>query len=145
MKMQDLIRVGWREQLALPDLGIDVIHAKVDSGAKTSCLHAFFVDDFSRGGVEWVRFGVHPVQRSNEQVKICEAELLDRRHVSDSGGHKDLRHVIATHIKIGELYFKTELTLTNRDSMQFRMLLGRRSMTKRMLIDPAASYLQGKS
>ncbi|MDX8387092.1 MAG: ATP-dependent zinc protease [Ghiorsea sp.] len=139
----NLIQVGWREWVALPDLGIDAIKAKVDSGARTSCIHAFFVEDFKKNGDDWVRFGVHPKQKNTEHELMCEAQVIDRRLVSDSGGHRELRPVISTTLSIGNMNFECKFTLTNRDSMKFRMLLGRTAMSGRMVIDTAKSYEQG--
>jgi len=141
---KDLIRVGWREWVALPGLGIGAIKAKVDSGARTSCLHAFYVDDFEKDGEAWVRFGVHPKQNNTDIEVVCEARVLDRRSVSDSGGNREVRPIISTTVNIGGASFDCEFTLTNRDSMKFRMLLGRTAMNGRMLIDTSKSYEQGK-
>lgn len=136
--------VGWREWLVLPELGIKQIKAKVDTGARTSALHAYYVDPFKRHGETWVRFGIHPKQHDSNFKLECEARVRDRRVVSDSGGHKERRYVIETQLVLGGFRWKSELTLTDRDSMKFRMLLGRRALNGRFLVDPARSYLIGK-
>lgn len=137
--------LGWREWLALPDLGIGRIKAKIDTGARTSCLHAFYVEPVRRDGRDIVRFGVHPLQRNNRELIHCEAGVLDQRQVSDSGGHRELRFVIQTRLVLSGFDDLVELTLTNRDSMQFRMLLGRTALgAGRFAVDPSASYLAGR-
>lgn len=136
--------VGWREWLSLPDLGVEHVKAKVDTGARTSALHAFFVQPFDRKGEDWVRFKVHPLQGDVETVIECEAPIIDRRLVSDSGGHKEYRYVIETVISLGSETWSVELTLTDRDSMKFRMLLGRTALVGNFLVDPGRSYLLGK-
>lgn len=136
--------VGWREWLALPGLNIDQIKAKVDTGARTSALHAFYVDPFQHDGIEWVRFGIHPLQNNSEFVIACEMPVKDRRIVSDSGGHREERFTIETTLKLGEYQWMAEVTLTNRDSMKFRMLLGRTALEGRFQVNPAESYNIGK-
>ncbi|MGX5913299.1 ATP-dependent zinc protease family protein [Aliidiomarina sp. Khilg15.8] len=135
--------LGWREWAALPDLGIQNIKMKVDTGAKTSCLHAFRLEPFTRDNKPWLKIWVHPSQNSNEE-HVCEAPILEERNVTDSGGHTEVRYVIKTRLRIGEHEFSAEMTLTNRDTMKFRMLLGREAMRHRFDVNPAASYLTGE-
>jgi hypothetical protein len=141
MKKKKLVRVGWREWISLPELGIDKIKVKVDSGARTSALHAYGIQPFKEAGKHFIRFKVHPLQRCKDVVSKCVAEVKDIRWVADSGGHRERRYVIKTLITLGELTWPIEVTLTNRDSMNFRMLLGRTAMKRRMMIDPAKSFL----
>ncbi|MBK1672647.1 ATP-dependent zinc protease [Ectothiorhodospira shaposhnikovii] len=138
-------RLGWRERIALPELGLDSIACKVDTGARTCALHAFYIEPFERDGRPWVRFGVHPLRRRRDVVVECQAPVADRRVVTDSGGHRQRRHVIRTPIVIGECTHEVEITLTNRDTMSFRMLLGRNALQcAAYLVDSTASWLAGK-
>lgn len=137
--------VGWREWLSLPELGIAAIKAKVDTGARTSALHAFFVEPFEKENQKWVHFSMHPIQNNSDLVIQCESPVLDQRVVTDSGGHRENRYVIETLIVLGQKSWKAEMTLTDRDSMKFRMLLGRTALSNEFYVDPAASYVQGKS
>lgn len=133
--------VGWREWASLPELGIDAIKMKVDTGARTSAIHAFEVESFERDGAEWVRFSLHPIQ-DQPQVIVCETPVLDRRVVTDSGGHKEERPVILTAINLGGRQWPIEVTLTDRENMKFRMLLGRTAMTE-IVVEPTESFLLG--
>jgi hypothetical protein len=139
----DLV-IGWREWLALPDLGVPQIKAKVDTGARTSALHAFDLERFRRRGRDMLRFTVHPYQRTIEQMIRCEALLIDERVIRNSGGGEEHRPVIETRAAIGEHCWTIELTLTRRDVMGFRMLLGRQAVRGRTLVNPGRSYLVGK-
>jgi hypothetical protein len=140
------IVVGWREWLALPDLGVASIKAKIDTGARTSALHAFAVEPFDKNGDLWVKFGMHPYQNNTEKEVWCEAKVTDQRAVTDSGGHTEQRYVIETNLTLGKKTWTIEATLTNRDSMLFRVLLGRTAMRAgNIIVNPALSYLAGQS
>lgn len=135
--------IGWREWVSLPDLSIDYIKTKVDSGARTSALHAFYVERFERDGAPWVKFGVHPLQGCNSQIVDCEAPVKDVRRVTDSGGHAEWRPVIETTLLIQGSARLIEVTLTDRETMMFRMLLGRSALKRRYLVDSGRSFLLG--
>ena len=136
--------IGWREWVALPALRIAKIKAKIDSGARTSALHAYYMEETTENGRRCVRFGIHPNQRDSRTRIHCRAEVLDERDVTDSGGHQERRLVILTPVVLGDRCWPIEITLTNRDTMRFRMLLGRAAIRRRYLIDPSASYRAGK-
>lgn len=136
----DMIMLGWREWVVLPELQVPAIKAKIDTGARTSALHAF---DIERDGTK-VSFSVQPLQRNTSVVVQCSAPLVDIRMVTDSGGHSEERYVIATKLQVGSLLKKVEVTLTERHDMLFRMLVGRTALLPECLVDPSGSYLCGK-
>lgn len=136
--------IGWREWLALPELGLPYIKAKIDTGARTSALHAFFLETLTIDGKPKARFGIHPLQKRTDIELICMADIIDERWVTDSGGHKEKRLVISTPVRMGEHTWPIELTLTNRDTMSFRMLLGRTAMRGYAMVDPKTSFRLGK-
>lgn len=133
--------IGREEWVSLPDLGLHAVKAKIDSGAKTSALHAFNIHTYMHDGVEYVRFDVHPIQNNRKIIQHCHGKLLDRRTVKSSNGEIEKRFVIQTEVHLGDHTWPIEITLTNRDSMGFRMLLGREAMTQRLLVDPDVIYI----
>jgi hypothetical protein len=136
--------IGWREWVGLPDLGITTVKAKVDTGARSSSLHAYDLEEFECDGQRLVRFKVHPIQRKTDQVVEAVAEVLEYRSVRSSSGKAALRPVIITNVALlGEMW-SVELTLANRDEMGFRMLLGREAFRGRFLVDAGKSYYGGK-
>ncbi len=141
---EKLLTLGWREWVSLPDLGIEAIKAKVDTGARTSAIHAFELNTFSDNGRDKVEFRIHPLQKDEATVVTCIADVLDQRVVTDSGGHKEERFVISTMLSIGSHSWPIEATLTARDNMLFRMLLGRTALRGQAQVNPARSYVIGK-
>ena len=141
---KSLPRVGWREWISLPDLRIPWVKAKVDTGALTSALHAFDIQLVTRRAKRYVRFKVHPIQRNSIITIETEAPLVDLRPVRSSSGHQTVRPVIITDFEVLGQRWPLELTLTGRDDMGFRMLLGRRATRQRFLVDPGRSYAGGK-
>jgi hypothetical protein len=145
MKKKELKIIGWREEISLPDLGIKKIKAKVDSGARTSSLHAFDVEIYKRGQNEYAKFSIHPEQKSSKNERECRAKILEFRKVKSSNGHTELRPVILTTVQLMGEEWEVEMTLTNRDEMGFRMLLGRESIRKKFLIDTGNSFFGMKN
>ena len=135
---------GWREWAALPQLRIKRLRVKIDTGARTSALHAFEVLPFERNGQPWVRFGLHLSRKQGELAHWCEAPMLDRRIVTDSGGHAEERYVIASTIVFGNRHWPLAITLTNRDAMRYRMLIGRSGLPLDAHVRPHHSWLQGQ-
>ncbi|MGW8169748.1 MAG: ATP-dependent zinc protease family protein [Sulfurovaceae bacterium] len=136
--------LGWREWVSLPELGIERIKCKIDTGARTSALHAFYIDPFMIDDVKMIRFGIHPFANDMMTVLHCEAKVVDERLVTSSDGNKSLRYVISTTMILGNIEKEIELTLTNRDTMRFRMLLGRRAMDDGCIVDPTLSYQKAR-
>ena len=140
--------VGWREWVWLPDLlpdPADAVKAKIDTGARTSTIHAWDVEPVIRDGTDWLRFSLHPRQKDDRHVVVAEARLLDEREIRSSNGEIERRPVIETTLAIGDHRIPIELTLTKRDQMGFRMLLGRTAMAGALLVDPSTSYRTGGS
>lgn len=135
--------IGWREWVGLPELGIPILKAKVDTGARTSSLHAFEVETFEKHGGLFVRFRIHPRRGRKDVVVRCEAPVVDHRVVSDSSGRRERRYVIVSTLAIGALSFPIEITLYNRETMSHRMLIGRSAM-KSLVIDPSHAFMLGK-
>jgi ribosomal protein S6--L-glutamate ligase len=136
--------IGWEEWVALPDLGLPAIKVKVDTGAKTSALHAFQIEPFGPPSAPMVRFGVHPIPGRDDIEIYCSAPVVDRREITSSNGEKETRFVIGTRVQIGERDWAIEVTLTNRQNMAYRMLLGRQAIREDIRVDPSASFLQPK-
>lgn len=141
---QNKVILGSEEWCSFPELGIPTIKARVDSGAKTSALHAINIAPFIKNDTNWVKFDINPIQNNLKTVIHCEAPLIDKRIVKSSSGFREQRYVIQTSLKIGDSNWPIEMTLTNRDSMGFRMLLGREAMSGRVLVDPEQKYLLGQ-
>lgn len=135
--------IGWREWAGFPDLGVSRINAKIDTGAKTSAIHAFRIQEVQVNGAAHVEFYLHPVQRRKRPEIFCSAPVRDKRMVRSSNGQEEMRYVIETKMRLGDHLWKIELTLTNRDAMGFRLLVGRDALRRKFHIDPGASYLLG--
>lgn len=132
---------GWREWAQLPDLHIEKIKVKVDTGAKTSSLHAFDISPFTYMGEEWIQFDIHPFQDNDTITHTCTCPIVDYRWITSSSGHKQQRFIIHTTLKLGEFSSVIEISLANRDEMGFRMLLGRKALKGKILVDPSHSFL----
>ncbi len=144
MTSEKKIVIGSQEWCSLNQLGIPAIKARIDSGAKTSSLHAFNIHAFKKEGAPWVSFEVHPLQMNRSTIIRCEQQVLDRRVVKSSSGESEKRYVIKAEVTLGTETWPIEITLTNRDSMGYRMLLGREAMHNRILVNPSESFLHGK-
>ncbi|GAA2989349.1 hypothetical protein JOD63_001719 [Microbacterium terrae] len=136
---------GWREWVSLPQSDVPWLKAKLDTGARTSALHAFDIEEFDRDGDAWVRFGIHPWQRSADDTVIVEMPVHDRRLIRSSSGHTQQRYVVLMAVKMLGREFTAEVTLTNRDQMGFRMLIGRQALRHGFVVDSGRSFLGGRA
>ncbi len=145
MPKEPKIVIGWKEWCAFPDLGLPAIKAKVDTGAKTSCLHAYDIQTFTKDGLKFVRFKVHPLQKNDVLEVECSAPLSDYRNVTSSNGEREERYVIKTPMILNEKTIETEVSLTSRHQMTFRMLLGRDAISQaEFIVDPSKDFLLGE-
>lgn len=135
--------IGWREWVSLPDLGIKFIKAKIDTGARSSSLHAFDLEIYEQDQTQWARFKVNPVQRNEQWEILSTAPVIDMRSIRSSSGQSEIRPVVKSNVVMMGQTFEIELTLTDRNQMGFRMLLGREAFRRRFLIDPGKSYRGG--
>ena len=136
--------IGWEEWCALKKLGLPAIQAKIDTGAKTSALHAFDIEMYHRKDEKWVRFKVHPLANNKIITHLCHARLVDFRRVTNSGGQQEWRYVITTPLTLGRETWDIQITLTDRSPLSFRMLLGREALRGHVMIDPQKSHVTGK-
>ncbi len=136
--------IGWREWVAFPELGVDNIIAKMDTGAKSSVIHAFSIKEVEIKGVRSVEFHLHPAQGTNTPEIFCRAPVIGQRTIRSSNGQTEQRYVIQTQIQLGEKNLEIELTLSNRAEMDYRLLLGRDALREKYIVDPNASYLLGE-
>lgn len=142
IELSNYLLIGWNEWCALPGLGIPFIKAKIDTGAKTSAIHADLIKPYELKQKKFVKFRIHPIPKRNDISMFCHAEVIDQRHVMSSNGHIENRYVITTPIRLGDQEWDIELTLSNRDPLRFRMLLGREALKGRVVIDPSRRLLQ---
>lgn len=140
-KKKPLQTIGWREWVGFPELGVDAIKAKIDTGARTSTIHAWNIVEHESDDGPWVSFELHPVQRDNKTIVPCRAKVWDTREIRSSNGQIEHRVIIRTTLQLSENNWPIELSLTNRDAMGFRLLLGRAALRKRVRIDPGRSFL----
>ena len=139
--MSGLTTIGWRERIMLPGLCSIPINAKIDTGARSSAIHAFDIREITLDGVPHVDFLLHPVQRKKSPEVKCRKQVIDKRIIRSSNGHESERFVIETKLRLGKRFWKIELTLADRDAMGFRMLVGRDALRRKFIVDPGASYL----
>ena len=136
--------VGWREWVGLPQAGVEWMKAKIDTGARSSSIHAFDLEAYDRDGAEWVRFSIHPWQKSHDDVAMLDLPVLDRREVRSSNGQVEQRYAVAMDVTLAGRTITTEMTLSNRDEMGFRMLVGREALERGFLVDSSLSYAGGR-
>lgn len=144
MNNDDKIVIGWREWCSFPELNLGAIKAKIDTGAATSSLHAYNINPICIDGKYFIDFHIHPVQNRRDIVRVCRAPMVDRRVISDSGGHRELRFVVSSVLVIGSVTKTIEITLTNRSTMAYRMLVGRSALKDCFVVDSGRSFLLGK-
>lgn len=142
--MSKTFTLGWEEWLALPGLGLAAIKAKVDTGARTSALHAQAIEPFGELDNPQVRFLIQPDPDNLSLELTCSAKVVDRRDITSSNGETEQRYVISTDVEIGERRWPIEISLTNRENMSYRMLLGRRAIEEDMIVDPNVSFAQAQ-
>jgi hypothetical protein len=143
-RRKEPVSIGWRERVSLPDLEVEGIKVKIDSGAQTSSIHAFRPRFSQRDDGEWVSFEIHPRRRSRKDAVRVSAKVLTHRWIRSSNGKRELRPVIMTTMSLGGAVFKAEMTLANRHLMAYRMILGRSAMRGRFMVDPGKSYIFGE-
>jgi ribosomal protein S6--L-glutamate ligase len=136
--------LGWEEWVELPELGLPAVRAKVDTGARTSSIHAFMIEPYNYRGRKRIRFGIHPVPQKPEIVVFCSADLVDQREITSSNGEIELRYIIRTEVSIGGQKWPIEISLTNREAMQYRMLIGRTALRDNIIVDPNRANIQGE-
>lgn len=142
--MTNKLLIGWKEWCALKGLGIKSLKAKIDTGARTSSLHAENITPFLQDGESYVSFQVFPFQNNTIRVVNCQAKVIDERMIMSSNGQKELRYIIKTPITLGPKTWDIELSLSNRDPLKFRMLLGREALQGLVIIDPEITFFQGR-
>lgn len=135
---------GWREWVSLPGAGVPWIKAKLDTGARTSAIHAFDLEEVDQDGEAWVRFSIHPWQRSDDDSAEVLAKVIDRRDVRSSNGQTEERFAVEMDVRLVGRTITTEMTLSNRDEMGFRLLIGREALQQGFLVDSAQSYAGGR-
>ncbi len=142
IKNKKELTLGWEEWISLPEINVPAIKAKIDTGAKTSSIHAFMIEPYGRGEIKKVRFGVHPIPERTDIVIFSSGKIVDQREFTSSNGETEVRYVIETIVKIGEETWPIELSLTNRETMQYRMLIGRSALKDFIIVDPNLSCVQ---